>query len=347
VLSLTGPLSTAGIPEREGILLAQRVVNNTGGIGGRPLQVVIEDDASNAETAIAKLHALLPGKVEVILGGTGLSATVAMGQITAARKILQVSFTGLGAPIETERKCVFHLTPAQDLNARSLLEYARRAGFRRLGVLHDTGFGQSVATHLQSLSSEYALSLVAIEKFEVGATDVSTQVARIRHATTDAVLVVTQNPAVFKQLRNAGAKVPVVATHVSAPYAAVRAMGEGVEGVVFADFLVAEDPSPHQLFFVTMFGLQYKRAPKNFEAAGYDSVMLVAEAYRRAGQDATGERLCAASRRPFQGTLARYDFGAADMGGLTPASFTYSTWSKGGFVRVKPKADAEGPPVRR
>lgn len=44
LLSVTGGLAAVGLPEREGVLLAQKVVNARGGVNGRPLEIVVEDD---------------------------------------------------------------------------------------------------------------------------------------------------------------------------------------------------------------------------------------------------------------------------------------------------------------
>jgi branched-chain amino acid transport system substrate-binding protein len=336
VLSLTGPLAVVGLPERDGMRLALKQINAAGGIAGRPLELILEDDGSSPDAALSKVNALVHGrKVPVVLGATGLASTVAMGAVTSAQKVLQIAFSGMGPAVERDRSCVFHLTPAQELNARSLLEYAtRQLKARRLALLHDSGFGQSVANSLRQLSSEYGVELAVTEKFDIGSTDITTQAVKVREANPGAVLVVTSNATAFRQIRQVKLTAPVIATHVSAPYDIVRAMGEGSEGVVFADFLVAEEPLPRQQAFVNAFVPEYRRLPKNFDAAGYDSLMLVAAALKKAGAQATGEQLCAAARGPFQGQMAAYDFSAPDMGGLTPGSFVYSTWVKERFVRV-------------
>ena len=54
-------------------------------------------------------------------------------------------------------------------------------------------------------------------------------------------------------------------------------MGEGAEGVVFPEFLIAEDPLPHQASFVQTFKAAYGRLPKNYEAAGWDAVHVLAD----------------------------------------------------------------------
>lgn len=336
VLSLTGPLAVAGLPERDGIQLALKLINAAGGINGRPLELTIEDDASSPDVAVSKANALIFNrKVKALLGGTGIGATVAMGGLTASGKLPQVAFTGLGPAVERDRRCVFHLLPAQELNARSLLEYATKAlKAKRIAILHDTGFGQSVNVSLQALGAEYGVEYIEVEKFEIGTNDITTQASKVRAAKPDAVFIVASNPTPFRNARQVKIGAPIVAAHPSAPFDVVKAMGDGAEGVVFADFVVSEDPLPNQKAFVAAFQKEYGRLPKNFDAAGYDSVNLLAQALGKTGPEASGEALCTALRAPYQGALANYDLSAADMGGLRTSSFVYSQYTAGKFSRL-------------
>lgn len=336
VLALTGPLAVAGLPERDGIQLAIKQINRNGGVKGRQIEAIIEDDASNPETAVSKSNSLIFNrKVKALLGSTGIASTVGIGGVTAPAKLPQIAFTGLGPPVERERNCVFHLTPAQELNARSLLEYSvKTLKFKRLAILHDSGFGAPVANSLKALASEYGVDFVAIEKFDLSATDATTQAAKIKSANPEAILVVAASPTPFRSVKQMKVAVPVIAAHASAPYDVVKAMGDGSEGVIFADFVVAEDPLPHQKAFVEAFQKEYGRLPKNFDAAGYDSVQMLAKALEKVGPDAGNEQLCQALKVPHQGVLANYDLAAPDMGGIKVSSFTYSRFEGGKFVRL-------------
>ena len=117
-------------------------------------------------------------------------------------------------------------------------------------------------------------------------------------------------------------------------YEAVKAMGEAADNVVFAEFLVGEDPMPYQIDFVGAFRKEYARLPKMFEAGGWDALNLAAKALREAGADASSAKLCESMRKPYQGALAPFDFSAADQTGLKLGSFVYSKVSAGNFSRL-------------
>lgn len=339
IVSTTGGLASLGIAERDGILLAQKVVNAAGGIDGRPLEVIVEDDSSNPDAAMSKINTLVHSEgVKAVVGPTGIAQTVAIGALTQASQVPLLAFTGLGPPVEASRNCVLHLTPAQELNARALLSYVRDNGGKRAGVLHDSGYGQVIWGAMSKLGTEYGVEFVQVEKFELSATDATAQAAKIKAAEPDMVIVLSSQGTGFRNLRQVGVIQPIVAVHGTALYEVVRSMGEAADNIVHAEFLIAEDPLPNQADFVKTFTQEYGRPPKHFEAAGWDAVMAVAEALKATGPEPAEGALCTALRKPYPGVFATYDFSAPDMGGLTLASFNYSLLSKGQFSRLPYRA---------
>ncbi|NDZ17519.1 ABC transporter substrate-binding protein [Variovorax sp. WS11] len=339
LLSTTGGLASVGIPEREGVLLAQKMVNARGGINGRPLEVVLEDDGSSPDSAVAKVNALIhTHKVRAIVGPSGIAQTVAVGGITQAQKLPLMAFSGIGPAVERERTCVFHLTPSQELNARAVLSYARDTGAKQVGVLHDSGYGQVIWNAMKNLGPEYGVNFVLVEKFEIAATDVTTQAAKLRAASPDAIIVVSTSAIPFRNIRQVKIAAPIIAVHGTASYELVKAMGEAADNVVHSEFLVAEDPLPAQKEFVDAYKKEYGKLPKHFSAAAWDAVMALSESIKANGADASNEKLCTAMRRTYAGVTTRYDFAAPDMGGIALAGFTYSKLVKGQFTRLDYKA---------
>ena len=99
---------------------------------------------------------------------------------------------------------------------------------------------------IQNLYEDYGIEIVAAEKFEVGATDVSTQAAKVRAAEPDVVGVIATSPVPFRNARQVRITQPIVAAVGSSSYEYVKGMGEFADDITFAEFIVAEDPLPHQ-----------------------------------------------------------------------------------------------------
>jgi branched-chain amino acid transport system substrate-binding protein len=336
VLSLTGPGAGLGQPERNGILLAEKAINDRGGIKGRPIKVLIEDDGSKPDNAKSKAEQLIfQEKVVAMIGPSLTASTGAVAAITNAENMAQLTFTGLGPKIELSYKSLYHMLPPQDLNARAMLEYTTKSlKAKKIGILHDSGYGQVVTNSLNALKGNYGVDFVAVEKFEVGASDASAQAAKVRAADPEVVFVIATSPVPFRNARQVKITQPIVSAIGSASYDYVRGMGEFGDDIVFPEFVVGEDPTPQQAAFVKQYQQAYNSLPKNFEAAGWDAVHVVADALETAGPNASRADLAKAMRKPYKGVMASYNFAADDMTGIDLTSYIYSKLNKGNFTRL-------------
>jgi branched-chain amino acid transport system substrate-binding protein len=336
VIALTGPGAGLGQPERNGMLLAEKVINEKGGVKGRPIKVLIEDDGSKPDNAKSKAERLIfDDKVLVLLGPSLTASTGEVSAITNAEGMAELACTGLGPKIELTYKTLYHLLPPQLLNARAMLEYATKVlKAKRVGVLHDTGYGQVVMNSLNSLTGEYGVEFVSVEKFEVGATDTSAQAAKVRAADPEVLFIIATSPVPFRNAREVRITQPIVSAIGSSSYDYVRGMGEYADDIVFPEFVVGEDPAPHQRDFVKRYQQEYNALPKNYEAAGWDAVHIAAKAIETAGPNATRAEIAKAMRGSYSGTLASYNFAADDMTGIELSSYVYSKLVKGHFTRL-------------
>ena len=335
IVAVTGPAATVGVPERNGVLLAEKVINERGGVKGRPIKLIVKDDTSNADTAISLANELIFGeKVVALIGSTATASTVAIGGITQKAKVPQIAFSGFGPAIERERTCVLHLAASQEQNARAMLEYARAINARRVGVLHDAGFGSIVVNELKRFADGYGVQLIATEKFEMAATDTTTQAAKVKAAQPDAVMVASVSAAPMRDVRRLQMTQPIISHMGSSTYELVSAMGAGADNVIFPEFVLAEDPLPHQREFVERSRKEYKVLPKNVEAMSFDGLHALAQALGKVGPDGGGPKICEALRGPYPGVFAQFNFAADDMNGIQPASFVYTKLVNGKYTTL-------------
>ncbi|HEV2510327.1 ABC transporter substrate-binding protein [Bosea sp. (in: a-proteobacteria)] len=336
IISLTGPGAGLGHPQRQAMSLAEKTINAAGGVNGRPIRIVIEDDGSKPDIAKTKAERLMyDEKVIAIIGPSLTASTGAAAAITNGEGLPTLSFTGLGPKIELSYKSLFHLLPPQELNARAMLEYAtKELKAKKVGILHDTGYGQVVTNQLNEWRERYGVEFVAVEKFEVGASDVSAQAAKIRAAGPDAVFVIATSAVPFRNARQVKIDQPIVSAIGSATYDYVRGFGEYGDNIIFPEFLVGEQPKDNQKGFVELFHKEYGSFPKNQEAAAWDGVHIVAKAAAKAGPKAGPKELSAAIREPYAGVMAAYDFSKDDMTGVQLSSYVFSKLVKGRFERL-------------
>lgn len=334
ILAATGPAAAVGVPQRNGILLAEKAINSRGGIKGRPIRLLIRDDGSNPDTAISHANELIFGeKTVALIGSSSTASTIAIGGITHRLTYPQIAFSGFG-PAEKDRKCVFHLAAGNEPNARAMLEYARGTKAKRMALLHDAGFGSIVASELRRFADSYGVELIIAEKFEPGATDTTTQAAKIKAAQPDAIFVASVSAAPMRDIRRLQIAQPIISHYGSSTYELVNAMGSGADNVIFPEFMFAEDPASNQKEFVELYRKEYGTLPKNVEAMAFDGLHVLTEVLGTVGVDAGGDKICQGMRRPYNGVFAKFDFSADDMNGVRQPSFIYTRLVKGKYERL-------------
>jgi len=151
-------------------------------------------------------------------------------------------------------------------------------------------------------------------------------------------LIIATNPIPFRNARQMRIEQPIVSAIGSSSYQYVNGMGEFGHDIVFPEFVIGEDPLPHQVEFVNLYKKTFNALPKNYEAAGFDAVNALARALEKAGPDAAPEAIAKALREPYKGVLATYNFGAQDMTGIELSSYVYSKLMNGKFTRLPFKA---------
>jgi branched-chain amino acid transport system substrate-binding protein len=335
VTSITGIGAGLGLPQRNGALLAEKDINAKGGIGGRPIKVIVEDDASSAETALSKANDLVHNKKVVALLGPTLTAnTVAVGSLTDPLKFPQIAFSGQGPVVELSRKCLFHTSPPQVLNARALLEAARALNARKIGVLYDSGFGTVVMSFMRKFTDEYGVKIVAEEKFEIAATDTMAQAAKVKAAQPDVVMVISTSATPFRAVRQLQMKQTIIGSLGTSSYEYVNAMGSAADNIIVPEFMVAEEPLPRQKEFVELYKKEYNTLPKHHEAAAWDMMHILAETLTKLGPTAAPEAVCKALQGPHSGVMTTWDFSALDMTGITLSGYIFSKLTNGKYSRT-------------
>jgi branched-chain amino acid transport system substrate-binding protein len=96
---------------------------------------------------------------------------------------------------------------------------------KRIAVLHDSGYGTVVMREFSRVQSQYPVEIVAVEKYELSATDVTPQAARIKSANPDVIIVVALQAAPFRSIRDLQMTQPIIAVNGVSSYDTASAMG--------------------------------------------------------------------------------------------------------------------------
>jgi len=293
VLSVTGPASFLGEPEKNTLLMLQEQINAAGGVEGRKLEVIIYDDESDVNKCVMAAKKLIEqDKVVAVFGPSTSGNTLAITKFFAPAKIPLISCASAEKIVKPVDPWVFN-TPSLDRHAvGKILADARKKGYAKLAILTvSDGFGQAGRAMLQELIPAQGLTLVADEVFGPKDTDMSAQLTKIKGVAPDAIVCWGTNPGPAVVARNRaqlGLTIPLYMSHGVASKKFIELAGESAEGLVLpAGRMLASSQVPDghpQKALLTKYVADYTQkfgsAPATFGGHTYDALMLVITAVK-------------------------------------------------------------------
>ena len=287
IFPLSGPVAHFGNESRDGALLAVEEINAAGGLLGRQLVLISEDDQGsceltiNAFTRLRQMH-----NVPVVVGSSTSGATIAVSTLAQQSGVVLISPSATNINVTHAGNFVFRACFIDPFQGVVGAEFAyNELGSRRAAILFDagadynTGLAEAFRNQFRSLGG----TIVADEAYQTGDVDFNAQVTRIRAANPDVVYLPNYYQDVslqIRQLRAQGVNTALVGgdgwdgliDHIG---------DEGLNGFWSAGF-AADTTEPRGVAFVNAFQRRFNRPATQFAALGHDSMMIVAEAIRAA-----------------------------------------------------------------
>lgn len=340
VLCTSGPFANLGLDEMRGAQLAVEHINAAGGVDGRQLELIVEDDQSRADLGVVRANKLVDqDKVSAMIACYGAGA-VAYADMLRKNEVPLFGIIGSAALTQLGNPYVFRTGLGDPTVIESMTSLLQRLGKKRVAVIYqgDT-YGKGAADLVAKAAKARGYEVVADESFPIQANlDLTPQLTRIRSKNPDAIVVwagTTPDIVALKNMQQLGMKVPVFGGPTMAAPSLLSAAGTAADGVYVPDTLNHGSPDAAQTKFLDDFKKKFNLAPStSFAMMGYDTIQVVAAAAKGAnGQGAkikaNGEKLT-----NVQGMMGSYSYTPENREGITPASVKWYTISGGKFNRV-------------
>jgi ABC-type branched-subunit amino acid transport system substrate-binding protein len=324
--SFSGPLVYPGTQlVNNGLEAYIGYVNAQGGINGRKILTQYYDDGYKPQNAVGNTKRLVEqDKVFAILASQGTGPVMATVKYLTQNKV-PLLFPFQGAPLSGQKTIFTSFTPYPNQSELVVTWLVKVKGFKRIGILYqDDTYGYTFRDPAKKTLAKYGLKLIAAESYKRGAKDLSAQVAKLRKANLDAVLLVATPPpgATFlKEAHKQGWKNTKIIS--SGPLTDEKyinlsgGVGEGVWGLsLWPDPVHSQDPAVAEYRkIVDKYGKDRDKTPNRYSLYGYFYAKLFVEGLKRAGKNVTRESYIAAleSIKDWQnGLIPPVSFSATD-----------------------------------
>lgn len=319
ILTVTGPNSALGKEALGGIEYAAKQVNAAGGVkigaDTYTVQIVNIDDESKAERTAAAVERLINSeKTPVIFTSPASTTTLAILPALEKSKTVGMSFIAAApAVVGPEYPFSFRSTLSSITNVNPAVDYLiKTKGVKTVVFVgRNDDWGRTAAAAINARTKSLGGQIVMEEFFDPGATDFAGLFSKIRSINADAVIaaVSVESVAFAKQYRELRLKPVLMSVGVAmAGPAIVKAAGQAAEGIYVATGPTTSD-TPAIRAFAQQFEKTNGRAPMPYEMVGYDNVMLVLEAMKKAGSTESVKVAEALRKLEYKGLLQDYRFG--------------------------------------
>jgi branched-chain amino acid transport system substrate-binding protein len=322
ILAMTGPGAFYGQVMSRGAQLAVDQINKAGGIGGRRLQVLVEDHKSgDADAAVTGARKLLDvDKVPVIL--TSYSApTLAIQPLAVEKKVLLLNGGGVGSVL-VGKPALYNTRMLSSQTAPFVVQWAtgHLKAKRIATIFWNDAAGQGVNGAVKTACATHGCQVVAEEPHDIGAKTYSAQLARIKAARPDAVVLGSYGDDVgytLSQARAYGITVPLLGVEWTPN--AQKIGGKAMEGYTIAvDRFDPTSGNAKTKAFVDAYRAAYGDAPEFYAANYYEHVEfilrpLMKKIVDRGGDPAKPGELLAEMERAL---AAKFKFGSVYGGDM-------------------------------
>jgi branched-chain amino acid transport system substrate-binding protein len=296
---LTGGSSPMGVSMRDGVKLAAAEINAAGGVLGRPIQLIERDDEAKNERGVQVTQELI-NKEQVIadLGFINTGVALASQRFYQEAKIPVIDNVATGSkvthqfePPEFPDNYVFRNAANDGIQSAMIVEEAvARRKFAKVAILADsTNYGQLGREDLERALDKRGMKAVAVEKFNIKDTDMTSQLLKAKQAGAQAILTYAIGPE-LAQIANGMEKldwrVPMIGSWTLSMANFIDNAGKNGDGARMPQTFIQDGDTPRRKAFIAAYQKAYKvdRIPSPVSAAqGYDSMYLLAAAIRQAG----------------------------------------------------------------
>lgn len=296
---LTGDAASYGISVKNGCQIAIDEINAAGGVNGKQLELLFEDDVCDEEKSISAYNKLMDSGINVLVGAVTSGCSIAVSEVSVSDNILQITPSGSAMDC-TKHPNSFRICFTDPLQGEIMAQYIADKGFKNPAIIYDVASDYSKGIHdsFVAKAAEVGLTIAADESFTSGDVDFKTQLTKIKSSDADCLFL----PIYYTEVGYISEQAPTVG--VELPYFGcdgwdgvinqLNGNTANIEGATFLTPFVATSTNEKVQSFVKAYEAKFNATPDQFAADGYDAVYAVKAAVEAANGDLSGDALIAA-----------------------------------------------------
>jgi len=294
---LTGAFAASGNYVTQGAKIAEDQINQAGGVLGRKIQLVIEDNKSNPTEAVATAEKLIArDKVPVLMGAWSSTLTLAvMPKLMEYGVPMLVETSSSGKVTTSGNPWIFRIAPTSAMEAKAFAPMVPKIGIKKADFLStNNDFGLGAVKEFSEMLKAQGVQVGVMETMDPKATDFSAQLAKIKASGSDTLFVTTaveQITLVLRQAQEQQLKVRIITTGGSnSPDQLIQQAGDAANGSMHLVFFTpwfpeaAKHPELAKTFVKEWGARNHNPGGLTEGFRGYDGITTIVAAIKAAGK---------------------------------------------------------------
>jgi branched-chain amino acid transport system substrate-binding protein len=308
--AITGPSPLDGERTKQGLTMAAEEINKKGGVFGKNLKLIIEDDQNTANIAVNSVNKLLSQDIVALIGPHRSSNAMAVQQTVLRNKI--PFLTGATSPklVTLNNPYIFRIRASDTLVAKVAAKYAvNELKAKKIGVFFNNDeFGVGAKEIIEAYLKSVKIPVIC-EGHNTGDKDLTGQIMKMKNSGIECLLVWSHDPEsalAARQVKELSLDVPLVGAPGYAMSAVLDLIDTNISnGIITVTDFVPNNPNPKVKAFVKKFKTKYNVTPELYAASYYDALYVLADAIKRAkSTDREAIRKALMATKNFKGVMS-------------------------------------------
>ncbi|MFT3992309.1 MAG: ABC transporter substrate-binding protein [Luteolibacter sp.] len=312
--SLTGKEATYGIAMHEGTLLAIEQANEAGGVLGKKIELLVEDDQSKAgEPANVVSKLISRDGVVAVLGEFASSRSLEGGPICQQNQIPMISPGSTNADVTKIGNYIFRVCFTDPFQGAALANFADSSlKAKKVAILTDvkSDYSKGLARYFKERYTALGGQITAELDFNGGDKEFKAQLTTIKNSNPDAVFVpgyYNDVALICIQAKQIGLDKPFFGGDGWESHMLTEIAKDAVEGHYFSTHCLVDQDTPKMTAFVAAYKKRFNKSPDAMATLGYDSAAVLIDAIKRAGTtDSIALRDSIAATKNFEGVSGTF-----------------------------------------
>ncbi|NCN41685.1 ABC transporter substrate-binding protein [bacterium] len=286
--SLTGAEATFGQSTDKGIRLAIDAVNASGGIKGKKIKLITEDNQGKPDEAAAVVKKLITqDQVVALLGEVASNRSLAAAPIAQQFKIPMISPSSTNPKVTEIGNYIFRVCFIDPFQGPVMAKFAfEDLKAKKVAILKDlkSDYSLGLTEFFEKKYKELGGAITSTQNFQTGDTDFKAQLTAIRSEKPDAIFIpayYTEVGLIARQVRQLGITAVLIGGDGWDSPKLFEIGGEAVEGAYYSNHYSTESPNPATQEFIKAYKEKFNETPDGMAASGYDAAGVLIEALKR------------------------------------------------------------------